>query len=208
MPLDVSDIIQVTYRSTWAAQRILMVRHFVVNTTTSTASVLADLSDIAEIAADSSPGTIFNTLQAALPSNVQIDTVRAQRIYPNRTAFVDQVVDLPGGNANDADAGNVAAVITLRTELGGRDQISNVHVGPVPGNVFTEGFINPTYLTTLDALKTALLSGLLTDAPGNIGLKPVVFHSKKVPPTWDQLLTGTVQQTLRTMSRRTVGRGI
>lgn len=118
------------------------------------------------------------------------------------------MADVGRWEGEDATTGNVAAVLTIRTQKAGRNQVSNKHIGPLPSDGYDIGRVSPTLLTPLEILADNLRTALGTPDGGIY--QPVIYHKSGGGPgdNVDVLHSAVVQQQIRTMSRRTVGRGI
>jgi len=208
---EVGNIYQVTFKGTYNAQRILLVHTYRV------AAVDALVTDeqaatviINGVRDGAGGGDLIETKYlACLPAEYELESIRAQQIAPNRFVYHEQLRNTPGTHAEVGETGNLAGVITLRTERAGRDQVSNRHIGPIPstGTVQVLGELTGAYKTLLSTLATALLQSWSFITP-DITFNPVIYHkSDAVPPLFDKLTTAIIGDTVRTMRRRTVRLG-
>lgn len=211
MAVLLNDIAQLSLRGVIAGQRIIMVRTYrcsapSAGTTTYTEDMQAL---IAKVSADSLGG-IRGRYLSLLPTAFSLSEIRAQVIYPTRRVLVS--VTQTGQNGSNEGSGNVtnlAGVITFRTALSGRKQISNVHVGPIPPDAISAGSLDAAYRLPMTELKD-LLTAVLTPTGFDVASwTPCVYHRAAVAPAprYDDILTGVVQTTARVMRRRTVGVG-
>jgi len=140
---------------------------------------------------------------ALMPQQYAIFAMTAQAITPVRSVKVTRAINPPasGTHASPATVANDAAVLTFRTDLGGRNQVSNRHIGPVPDSVSDQGLIIPAYRLLMGTFATRLLSPV---APVGLGgnMDAVVPHVKT--GTKNVLKTFVAQDTSRVMRRRTV----
>lgn len=133
-----------------------------------------------------------------------------QCIAPTRYAKKRYTVAEVGGDL-DATTSNIDAVITRRGELANRKNVSALYVplSDAPDNV-ANGLLDPGGVkVALAALALEMLQVITTaGAPGAV-LRPVIFQPKANPGGISYDITETfVQDTVRVMTRRTVGRGI
>lgn len=211
MAAAIGDIMQLSYRGTVAGQRIIMTRFYRCTAPSDPGNTYQDdMQGVIIEATKVAAGSISQTYLACLPSSYTLNEVRAQIVKPVRyvTVGVFQTAKV-GTNTGSGNVTNLAGVITFRTGLAGRKQVSNVHIGPVPSDAPSAGVLEAAYRLVLDNLKGALLN-ILTPSGFDVGSwTPCIWHRKVPGPaiSYDYIQSGVVQQTARTMSRRTVGRG-
>lgn len=211
MPLLLNDVVLITYHSDIFNQRILLTLTYKVSAaSTGGNSAIQDLQAIANEFASTVTSEVLIKYLGILPENCVVKKVRAQKIYPlPRTAFVEAEINSDGQSDDGvATASNVAGVITLKTDLGGRSQVANKHIGPLAAGAYTAGKLGGATLTDFGDLAVALKTAVIP-ADGPV-IVPVIYHrNADGPTTKTDLVTGAlVQDTLRTMRRRTVGLGI
>lgn len=207
MALADGDIIQVSWRGHSMAQSILLVRNYVVAAGGGDPGndVLQDLDAIANAVKPAGTSDMTTAYLACLGTNYFLDAIRTQRVYPTRSAlWEDGFTGTPGTNASDAVVPNDAAVVTNRTIKAGRNQVSNIHIGPIPAAAAVDGFLTPTYKALINTLADKLST--IFSPVGFAGrLEPVIFH--KSNGTFDNLREYVIQPESRVMVRRTVNRG-
>lgn len=209
MPLAANSIVQLSYLSEWASQRVMLVRNFVVTANNSTQTVPADLGSILAKFSAGGAGTLLGSYLDCLAENVTVKKARVQAIYPLRTSYVEAPVGLAGLFTGDADWGQSCGVVTVRTDVAGRNQVGNVHVGPLADPTVVEGYLTEFVKLKLAALGANLAgSWSVTAGAGSISLSPVLFHTTAVPPSYSIITNASVQDTAREIRRRTVGAGI
>lgn len=173
--------------------------------------ILADLiaEDFMPAVPDSdTPGW---ALVDCIPPQWSCQELWVQKLSPTRYRRNSYIRTAAGAYEGETTVPNVAAVITRQGPLAAREQISNLHVGPID---VSGSFADNGVLTTDGTTKLALLAGSLEeDFPsgggGTYSLRPVIYHAKLAPPGNFHYLDATVvQTTTRVMRRRTVGRGI
>jgi len=139
-----------------------------------------------------------------LGGDFKLEEVRAQFIAPTRYAYV--AVATPGviGLGGAATVANDSAALTLRSELGGRDQTATKHVGPIPDNFSDEGLLTPAATTKLTALAVKLTTQVTLGA-GPEKWIPIIYH--KATQTSTSVIAARIGAQSRVQRRRTVGLG-
>lgn len=207
--IQLNDIVQVSFRGLCFAQRILLVRNYRVSKLPTATTTVNDFSfDIANAFAVGGNLTAMTARYlACLSSAYAMRVIRAQVIKPNRYRSVEVAREAPG-TSGPANTANICAVITLNSERAGRDQISNVHIGPIGTADSLAGDIAAGAKGNLsefaDDLRTTLSLG------ANLGeITPIIYHARVPGPViaYDDIIDAVVQDTTRTMRRRTLGRG-
>jgi len=209
MTVAVGDLFALNAIGTCFNQRIMLTLHYavdVVGTSTVEQTVSEDLIDAVRAAGGDD---VLETLYlACLPPQYGLLRWTAQKIAPVRYAYQYITRDVAGAHASGTDTANQAAVITLRTRLAGRKDISNKHIGPIPqaATVQEDGLIVAAYKTLLNNLGIAMVQTITTPGTATQFL-PVVRHNTP-PNSFTVLFQTASSETVNTMRRRTVGRGI
>lgn len=207
----VGDMFLLTANGVYAQQRIMLTHNYRLIAIDPGITVeLATSTLIKGVRAGAGGSDLWETKYlAALPPQYTLDNWQAQLIEPQRFVPVNFTRNVAGTHAGDTETGNQAAVITLRTEKSGRNQVSNKHIGPIPQDVAVQddGLVTAAYKTILGTLATALLANYQDAATGAI-FQPVINHHTSPVVTYDPLKTYVLGSTLRVMRRRTVGLGI
>lgn len=205
MPLALNDIVLVAFRGTCLNQRILFTQFYRVSQPASgSITVVQDLQGIAAAQDGTSDQPLLYNYLGCMANNYVCNAVRVQRVYPTRSVAIDVTRSLTGANTETTDATNLAGVVTLRTAKAGRSQVSNKHIGPLPGGSFTQGNLRPSYQTDLGDLGNAIISPLVTT--GFSTLTPIIYHRGGDGPSakYDDMISMLVQTTVRTERRRTL----
>lgn len=204
MAILANSLIQIQMVGTCFGQRIIFT-HWLRPSAAAPAvnNYTQDLNLILNQIAAGTPDDMVTPYVACLPQQYIFSYISAQAITPVRSVKVQRVPvpGITGTYPDDATVANDAAVITFRTDLGGRKQISNRHMGPAPDDVSDQGVLVPAYKTVLTTFATSLLDAVTP--VGWIGnLDPVVPH---LPGgTADDIKSFVIQETSRVMRRRTV----
>lgn len=207
MPLAVGAIVQVSWRSEYQSQRYLLTHHYRVLTNNSTQNTADDTASIASFFSLTGAGSLTTKYRVCLATDTVIREIVAQPIWPQRLVRRSVNVNYPGTSSGTASTGNVAAVLTLRTQLAGRSQVSNKHIGPPATVDIGAGMIG----ANLQAAMFNLLDefddqqSVPADGANLIELVPVIFH--KSTGQHDVLVSGVVSTRLGTMRRRTLREG-
>lgn len=210
MDAAVGDQVILTAFGTWAGERIMMVRGYRITATN--AGITTDLANATLIKYVRAGALGLDAYEsdylACLPPQYTLDFWRSQIVRPVRTVPIDFLRAAPGTHAEDTETGNQAAVITFRTAFSGRRHVSNVHIGPIPQGPLTQdnGLVTAAYKSLLDTLATNMLNSF-SDLATGLTFEPSIFHKPFGPLLYDKITTQVVQNELRTMRRRTVGRG-
>ena len=156
----------------------------------------------------------LNTFLACCPSNYTLQQQWAQRVFPTRIMKEVNQLDLDGTHANEAQTANVQAAIMRRTEVAQPGNIGGIRI-IVPGGseVQLDGLLTGAYKTILGGF-AANMDNEWTIAAGTV-IEPVLpTRDPPIPPAKQGIINGSrdldrveVMPTVRTMSRRTVGRG-
>lgn len=209
MAIAAGDLILIQFRGLIYGQRTLTNYGF---RCMSSNSVSSDRTDQALIASHISTDTgtqLMGTYLAVVSPALTVQSINVQKLWPFRVRRTELAVALSGTNGTGPDTANVSAVITRKTDLGGRNQISNLHLPGVPlTDMATNGEWDATMKTALglhavesydtitvtDGGKTITLAGCIIQAPYGTGAH--------------QMITAhTVNPYVRVQRRRTVGLG-
>lgn len=210
MPILQGDLIQITLLGYWNQQAIMLTHHLKVRTPPSGGQTTSQaLQSLLTAIAGETPGTLARTYLECLPDNYTMRIRSAQKIYPTREVMQSQSDALVGlWESGTALTGQLAGVITLRTEKAGRSQVSNKHIGPAPDDGILNGQTTAAWRVPLDNLANALETAI-TAANGAI-YDPCIYHrgGDGAAAKSDLITSYVLQPTARVMRRRTVGLGI
>ena len=134
---------------------------------------------------------------------------KAQAIYPQRYAYASLITaHTTGGAGGDAMPQNLAFVITCQGDYPGRHNVGNVHLTGFQDSQTSEGFIVPGFLGIMSNIAVALTNTLFVQSGNDSAQVYPVILNRAAPSTSQPITHATVQETVRTMRSRTVGRGI
>jgi len=209
MTVALNDLFAVTAVGECFNQRIMLTAHYaviVVGTSTVEAVVTSDLID--SVRAGGGQDVLESDYLACLPPEYNLVRWVAQKIAPVRYAYQFLNRGEVGTHANSTETANQAGVITLRTVLAGRQNISNKHIGPLPQDVAVQdsGLLTVAYKALLNTLGVQMVTQI-TGGGTATQWAPVVRHNSPLN-SFTYLSQTANGDTVNTMRRRTVGRGI
>lgn len=204
MPLPLDGIVQVSYRYAMCGQQLLNVLHYKV-TDTGSGTVPEQLQNIADyMGATGVPDARAGGIITCIPSNCTLVECRAQLVHPFRTSYQRHEI-IEDGLRGLSDTANVDVVITKRTDAAGRDQVSATHLPGIAQADMVEGLLDPDFkATVLDSMEWLAAEQLVAIA--DVHLQPVIWH-QDLGGSNSAITNILVQNEVRVMVRRTVGRG-
>lgn len=201
MPLPVLSVVLVSYRGTCLGQRILFGMHYEVTENPSAGTVTADLTAIANFFAAPGAGSPLAAYLACLPSNYQCEAVRAQRVGPNRSVYIDSVVDLPGTFDDICLTANLQHPVEFFTANAGRSQIGVKKIGPAPTSAVVAGAPTNDYKFVLDTFADEFIDSQIV-VMGGPTVIPVIYHVGNNQS--DPIFSYRIPNRTGTMRRRTL----
>lgn len=206
----VGDILQLTFLGRYAGQRIMLTHHYRLDAVTAfTDASLVQLGLLDEVRAGAGGGNVIEgSYLACLPAQYTLEKIRAQTIALQRLVPTEVARNVNGTHGDDTETGNQAVVITLRTAVAGRSQVSNKHIGPIPQAVTVQddGLLTVAYKTLATTLASNLNVQINNVATGAV-FSPVIYHRTGDGPNYSKILSYLTQPNIRVMRRRTVGVG-
>lgn len=209
MPYQVSNdsIVQAIMRGRVAGQETMNVIHLrpVDAPVGDIADGLANLVEIAG-ALDITGLGWSKLLGDCCQEDTTFDWLQLQYVWPTRFSYYRQVPDAPGGvKIGDAAPPNVSAVITYQGDAVGRHERGNQHIFGLLASDVTEGRIDATLATSMNALADFLVEPFTVVGSG---LEyEMVIYQRAAPGASVPVTHHTVQTTSRVTRRRTVGLG-
>lgn len=206
MALLSGDRILLSLRGTCFLQRIIMTQWYHVNADFPVPNTLTqDLQAILAAVAPAGPSDLATPYLALLSADYTLNEIRAQRIFPSRSAYeVNTLVGATGTFAGQCTVACDSAAITLHTPIAGRNQVSVKKVGPCPDGASAAGMITAPYRVLLQTLAVTMLTDILPGG-GLPSLTPIIQHPGGI--FFDRLTGLRIGTTSRVMNRRVVGRG-
>lgn len=202
VPISTGSVVLVTYRSLYAAQRVLLTHTYVVSGDQGIGQPWERSQQLADVLANPLD-PVLDQYRRCLPNNVQVGEVRAQIIAPVRYQAGIGVVNLPGLQVQGATTGNIACALTFHTGLAARNQIANKHIGPLPTNTYSDGAPTLLYRDALDTLGSLMAQQFSQNVAGGlIQMDPCIYHRGQGTNT--KIITWTVTDRVGTLRRRTL----
>lgn len=160
-------------------------------------------------------GTWIGEMKACCSNNTVFFRRDTQLIWPTRYRTRTQELNETGTVGSAASAQNVAGVLTKRGALGKRSNVGSYHVGGVPATEYTNGLLSANQIDRYESLITNYLDEFQSDNLTTVEYDPVILNKILNPVTEKYEIIGAtqvqqwlVQDTLRTMRRRTLRLGI
>lgn len=209
MPISQNDLLLLTFRGTLFGQRVMTQYGFVCTSSSSANDVLADQQQLADNVSTDTGTQILGTYLACLSPALVVNQIWVQRIWPTRQIRTIKTVNLAGQRGINTDTANVAAVITRRTNLSGRDQISNLHLpGPPMDADLVAGVWQAGVLGAYGAHAAESYDSITVPVTGgSYTVRGCIIHRTGAPGAHTLITSHLVNQFARTMRRRTVGLG-
>lgn len=207
-PLALNDTIRITYFGRLFNQVIESVLHARVVTLPSGGSTAEiQLEDLAnKLSAPTFP--FLSAYMSAAGNNFTMDYVRAQKVAPLRTIYLEAAISTGGGFGGVCTASNVACSIEKQSTTVGKKGIGRLQFGPVPYTQILNGQLDPAYLAVqMNGLATTMF-GSFAGGPLYAGVYGWCLPANSVTPGGYDVFNAFAYPTLRTMHRRTVGLGI
>lgn len=144
---------------------------------------------------------------AVMPDNYNFSFAQAQLVRPFRLRYLRRALALTGTWGADASTPNVAASIERHTDDAIRRGVGRINT-PVPDGVYADGVITSApFLAEMGDLGVEMLKDVVTTVPA-FTWNPVISTVNQGLAYVGVLSGFDAKETVRTMSRRTVGRGI
>lgn len=202
----IGDVFLVTFDGRLSNQRILNTFHYEVITSPDVPTDRWDSYD--EIYAQvASPGALAEKFLAFTASNYELKYIQIQCVAPVRKIFRRYTMNTPGTRAGNAPAPNLALSIERRGDSATRRGVGRLQVPGLLATDIVNGLIQAPAFILASAIKDQLL--LAVPVGGTTGFAdPTLYGITPGGSYHKTLIIGAdVKDTVRTMSRRTVGRG-
>jgi len=204
MPQQAGDVLLITFDGLWHNQRTMTTFHYGVGTLVGTPSYLDFATAVRT--AFLTAGGLIPTFLAACPEEYFLNNLWVQTIKPVRVVKTILSVASSGTNEFHSSTANLSTVVTRRGPLANRKNIGSVHVPFANLDAdSSNGTISESLLTILNTFGVQVRRTITMVGVGSI--TPVLYNG----PTAADVspIESTISQlTIRTMRRRTVGRGI
>lgn len=200
------DILQVVHVMTVDEQTCMNVLHYkvIAPDTTPDRSYFQEMDDILA-ALDAGPNTVTGGWLKLATDDCTSRFIQAQRVHPNRSPYVREIVGQEGLEPGPSAPSIVALSGTKRSDTVGRGRSGHMQLAGLPASSMENGRWTIAQLTLAQNYFDDLSQDLNYGAGGII--RPGIFDSK--PPTeFAELIGFEAKDELRSMHRRTVGLGI
>lgn len=202
--LNSGDTIEVAIEGVCAGQKTLNVLHYTVATPSVSGTYVTAMEAFLSAWENSATGPQLAIL-AACAQNWTCVRIRGQRIWPTRDIALYRADGRPGQVGGNAEACNLAQVITKHGPLGTRRDVGSIHLPGLATGRFTDSTLTNQQLTALNAVALKLKSEVIV--PGDQTSALPVLVGKATPGAVRPVVATTPQKTVRVLRRRTVGRG-
>jgi hypothetical protein len=209
MALKANDILLMTCKGALHGQVIINTSHYTILNDAPSGPTGAQVLHLANIIGAGLGGNNFKRdLLAAAAEQYSLIEVWAQKIWPTREHTEKYDVGDSGTNPDVCNTTNVACSISRRSDSATRDGQGRWQFAGVPDNALAQGNISTVWRSgKLDAFAQQLKTNV-TGTTFPITYVPVLY-TPRVEPFHYRLITSVVMQdTIRTMHRRTVQVGI
>jgi len=144
----------------------------------------------------------------ALPANYTLMKWRIQPIWPTRLRYKDYERITAGTNQGTSVTANLAISVSRFSVQGGRRGIGRLQVPAITEHLLNGKYIAGGYGAVLQDLADEMKLDINVGGFTPLDLTPVLFNFRAPNPTAYHVDETFVQNTVRTMHRRTVGLGI
>lgn len=206
MPIAVDSLIQTTVLGLKDQQNVLNVFWYRCTSAPSTGTVAENLEALILKLWEVDLGTMEPLWTAVMPDDYTLNAIRAQVIKPVRTAYVEKlIVDLGDLVADQIQTANLSWVFVKQSDAAGRRGKGTTHMLLPVSTWMSNGSLTGVGSADREAL-IAAIPQIVTVAAGGT-YEPIIYHPD-FSPAFSRITHCTIKSEIRTMSRRTVGRGI
>lgn len=163
-------------------------------------------------------GTLLNTMRLLWGTNVSLNKITVQPIWPTRYRMVVGDYASPGLTGETCDAQNLAAYIQKFGEEAGRNRMGSFHLGGLGDGQYEEGELVAGAFGNLQTIAEQLKAHIdFTSGGVDYDYTAVILNKTVVPGSdpprlvisgFTEIFDTTAYQTLRTQRTRTKGYGI
>jgi len=213
---NIGDIAELRLEYTVNGQKCFNVLHYKVVITNLAEDNQTVMSEIIGIEGSAVAGTLCQSFRSAFGSNVVVNNLYGQWVYPVRYRSLVDPIGLQGLVAEECTAQNLQATILKKGPLANRHNMGAVRVGGVPTLHYSEGMLTEQGELAYDALM-ATLTETIGNTAGDVTLTPTILNKVNTGTEEDpdyeitggtNILVWQRKDEVRTQRTRTVGRGI
>lgn len=215
MPWEANALIEVRVLYIANLQKCMNVFHYSVSGDTTGFSKFSMQEAFATLNASPGNGTWSFEFASVMSDAVFVDRVQVQQVFPQRLRVTEIDVNVQGTRIGIMRAQNVQASITKLGQIADRHNQGGMRIGGIREADYQTGLITADYKTALTTL-VGDLAEVRTDGLSPAQYHPAIANKTQVPgsdpPKFvfsgsSPVFQWVVENELRTMSRRTVGRG-
>jgi hypothetical protein len=197
-------IVELALEGTLDAQRVMNLLHYRVSYTSGGPAGEDELFNALH-AAITPTGELIPRYLACISTDFTLDRIRYQVVAPTRTRFRYKDMGITGTGGAPACPPADSACITLRGDGAGRTNRRSLHLPGLPFDWVNQGKVDPGFLTNFANLRLKLehIYTVLT----TVDLQPCIWHRTNYVQSV-QIKDSQLQDSVRTMRRRVLGRGI
>lgn len=199
------SVVQVTIDYLHFESVLMNVLHYVcVEEATGGATIASETQAIADkIGDDANPASPVSEIIKLIPSSCVLRSVKAQVVSPDRYAYRFKNI-YTAGDRGESYTANVDAVVTKRTDSSGYGKQGDMFLPGLDANDAVGALITDAFFTEIETGMQWLKASVVTEADGLYS--PVIFHRGTATVT--PITSVLPHNTVRVMTRRTLGRGI
>jgi len=207
-PIAANDIVQVVIESQVQNQTILNVLHYKAETNFSPKTYFEALDELCQKLSDNVVPSLVKAMLNAMAGNCEVRNIRAQRVAPVRSVYVNTSIGQPGVLTPTNTLSNVGGTITKQTDLAGRGRTGSFHMAGLPAADFAAGSLTVAAVGRLIDIGEFIQSNIL-NVGGAIIWRPGTYSPNAAAGSqFHELVNVFPQTTARVMRRRTLGVGI
>lgn len=199
------DILEVSFSMRQFGQNMLSVFHYQLQLGGAPVDGLSLITAADAVINLTTAGSLLADHVTAVHETVSYQEIVYQWIYATRRARVTKTPALLLGDVTGTPLPpNSAAAVTKRSDTAGRHGVGTLHMPGLAIESVSDGVLNATGL----AYYTPILTSVGTTITPAIGQKLIpVIYNRSNPELSQPISTALIQDSVRTMHRRTVGVG-
>ena len=204
--LTVGDVVYVGLEGRMYGQRILNTFYYRCKEVTDAATRWGAYQDL--VNAFTVAGGLEELFLNCLSQDYALEFMRLQYVSPLRRIYRRFPRNVNGALLGDTETANLCMSIERRTDAVGRHGVGRLQLPGLPNNTTAAGMILPGHLATVNLLAIFMQFDVLAGATFGQTWEPVLFSASQVgPDVVGPIVDAFPHPQVRTMSRRTVGRG-
>lgn len=215
MPWEANAILEVRVLYITNLQKCMNVFHYSPQGVSDGFSKLTLQTAFATLNASPGNGTWSFEFAQLMSDAAIVDRVQVQQVFPQRLRAVEIDVNVPGARAGVLRAQNVQASITKLGFIADRHNQGGLRIGGIRDADYQSGLLQPDFVNVLEDFVVSMAE-IRSDGVSPATYHPVIANKTQVPGSdpprfvysgHSAIQAWVVENQIRTMSRRTVGRG-